>query len=177
MRTVQVDSDHVARYERVAKGVYKFTVAHAATSRPVLDGNCRAQSGELVEDAVAHFAARALAQHGGKRDRASSAFANGKPVPNAPHLPPAQVAARIAGDLDISADIPVRLIRDAFRAVSVIDGESMDSQRSRQNHAALDMGHRVLISAPDSLILAIARGEMTLTGSLRAGVTVVRVAA
>lgn len=180
MRTVQVDSDHIAKYSKTAKNVYQFTVGHAATGRPVLEGSWRSAKGDAsdqVESDVAAEARRLLLTNAVKRDEASRRFAAGKSVPNAPQLPPAQAKARAAGELDVPATLPVRLIRDAYKTVVVLDGESVDSWRSRCSSAALDIGHKVLIGAPDVLILGIARGEYTLTGSLRQGVTVVGVTA
>ncbi len=180
MRTVQVDADHTAKYEKTAKNVYAFVVMHAATGRALAEGACRVERGseaDAIARAVATQAQRRLTDVTRARETASTAFADGKPVANAPALPPAHAAARAAGDLDISAALPVKLIRDAYKTVAMIESESPDSWRSRCNHAALDIGHKVLIGAPDALILSIARGEATLTGSLRSGVTVVGITA
>jgi hypothetical protein len=175
MRTVQVDADHVAHYERAAKGVYHFRVHHAATGRHILDGDVRVTPVADVVEFVATVAALRLGEHNAKRARRSQAFAAGRSVPNAPAVPPPIEASRVAGQLNISAALPVKLIRDAYRAVGTLGGESPDSLRSRRNDAALEMGRKTLIGAPDDVILGIARGELTLNGSLRDGVTVVRV--
>lgn len=180
MRTVQVDADHLAKYSKAAKNVYQFTVAHAATGRPVLEGSWRSAKGdaaEQVESDIACEARRLLITSAVKRDEASKRFAAGKPVPSAPALPPDAEKARRAGELDIPADLPVLLIQTHYKRVAQIDGESVDSWRSRANHAALDIGRKTLIGAPDALILQIARGEVTLTGSMRTGVTIVGVPA
>lgn len=178
MRTVTVDTDHVARFERVAKGCYRFTVEHAASRRPVFEGSCKLETGTGTEDGVARHALAQLAQHSSKRVRDSQAFAAGKSVPGAPprgQLPPAQRAAVESGNLDIAASLPMKLIQDAFK-LSQIPGESVDSWRSRCNHAALDMGHKVLIGVTDAIILGIANGTMMLRGTMRGGVTVERAA-
>jgi hypothetical protein len=174
MRTVTVDTDHVARFERVAKGCYRFTVEHAASRRPVLEGSTKLSQGADAGVWVARVAAERLIQHAAKRTRDSQAFAAGKSVAGAPprsQLPPAQRGAIEAGNLDIAAEVPMKLIRDAFK-LSQIAGETVDSWRSRCNHAALDMGHQVLIGVTDEIILGIAHGKVVLRGSLRNGVTV-----
>lgn len=175
MRTVQVDGDYVAKYEKIAKNTYRFEVAHAATGRPITEGNCRTRPGSFADQTaedVASEARTALARYHAKREATSIAFADGKSVPNAPALAPVHAKSATAGELDISAELPVRLIRDAYKVAGIV-GESMESWLVRCGHAALDMGHKVLIGAPDALILAIARGELTLHGSLRSGVTIV----
>lgn len=181
MRTVVIDNDHVAQYERVAKGSYRFNILHATTGRELLSGACDTPKGASpasVEAIVRGSAAGLLSQDRSKRRRAAAAFSAGKPVPSAPLIPSAaHSGSQISPNLNISADLPVRIIRDAFRRVPMVPGESTDSWRSRCTHAALDAGHNVLIGAPDDVILGIARGELTLTGSMREGVSIVRVAA
>ncbi len=180
MRTVPVDADHVARFEKTAKNVYRFELVHAATGREVAFDSVRTPKGvdvSQVERAVVKRAAERLRLDGIQRTQASARFADGKSTANVPALPPTIEAARAAGELDIPAELPVRLIRQALNSVPGIPGESPDSWRSRSSAAALDMGRKILIGAPDELILGIARGELTLTGSLRAGVTVTPVVA
>jgi hypothetical protein len=178
MRTVTVDTDHVARFERVAKGCYRFTVEHAASNRFVLEGHTKLSPGADADKWVARIAGERLLQHGTKRIRDSQRFAAGKPVPGAPargQLPPEQRAAIEAGQLDIEASLPMKLIQDAFK-LSQIPGETMASWLSRRSHAALGMGHKVLIGVTDEIILGIAQGKIALRGSLRNGVTVEAVA-
>lgn len=171
MRTVKVDQDHVAHYQRVAKGAYSFDVVHASTSRLIAGGSCRVKPGDEAEAVVAESALKRLRLEAKKRERDSRAFADGKSVPGAPargQLPPAERAAIEAGNLDIDATLPQKLIRDAYN-VSPIAGESMTSFEERRRRAALTIGHQVLIGASDDLIIGIAMGLLKISGSLRTG--------
>lgn len=180
MRTISVDADHCARFEKTAKNVYRFAVVHTSTGRELVADSVRVPRGATpseAEIAVSSLAVARLRQTERQRLRTSARFVDGKTVANAPALSPVHAAARAAGDLDIAAEIPTMLIRQAMSTVPAIPGESPDSWRNRAATAALDMGRKVLIGAADALILGIARGELTLSGSLRTGVTVVRVGA
>ena len=177
MRTVTVNADHSARYERIAKGVYRFEVFHTATGRLVTSGDTT----QTVRDAVAFdvqvSAANALRAHEAKRERASQAFATGEAKAPADVAVPAPIEQdRLLGTYDVSASLAVKIIRDAY-ATGPLGGESYVSWHERRNNAALTAGHAVLIGVADAVILDIAQGRATLHGSLRTGVTLVAIPA
>jgi hypothetical protein len=160
MRTVQVGSDHVANYMRVAKGHYRYALIHAATRRDVADGDCRVLAGGDTETQIAAHAASRLALVDKTRVRKSTDFAAGKSVSGAPSrqdMPPPIREQLAEGKLEISAAVPQQMILDAYRTGGRV--------------SALLIGRQVLIGAADSMILAVARGEAVLQGSLTTGVT------
>ena len=178
MRTVTVNTDHSARYERIAKGVYRFDVFHTVTGRPVTTGDITAcgPTASVASD-VQVSAANALRAHEAKRERASQAFATGEAKAPADVTVPAPIEQdRLLGTYDVSAALAVKIIRDAY-ATGPLGGESYVSWHERRNNAALTAGHAVLIGVADAVILDIAQGRATLHGSLRTGVTLVAIPA
>lgn len=176
MRTVTVDSDHQARYERTSKGVYNFTVVHAATDRELGFGSCKVRQGDDVGEGVRAASARLISMEQRKRDRDSRAFVDGRHVPGAPShdaLPPVLGAEAAAGTLDIPAEIPVGIIRSAYQIAAYMC-EPPEQHLARRERSALEIGHKVLIGVSDAVILEIATGKATLRGSFRAGVELVR---
>ncbi len=158
--------------ERVTKGLYLFRVRHASTARLIVE-DCHCRPSGPVEEHVAAAARIRLRVLDIKRVGQSKAFADGKAVPDAPALPAPMEPSRAAGQLEIAAALPVAMIRDAYARVK----GSLHIDPAAPEKAALALGRQVLIGATDEQILKIARGEATLTGSLRTGVVYAEIAA
>lgn len=183
MRTVRVDDDHVVEFSKTSKDTYKYRVRHIATNRVLIDDQSvayrptftpteegRAALQSEIDRNVARAAERALRTRNSIRRDDSRAYADGKAVANAPamaEVPPAQARALADGTLDVSAGVVVYMIQTAYRAAQR-DGLSLDPKHA--DKAALTIGHQILIGATDAVILKIAHGKATLTGSLRSGV-------
>ncbi len=164
MRTTRVDDDHVARYENIGRKRYAFTVVHTTTGRVLASGVAEHEAG-TPDGTIIATARRELAALDKRRRARSMAYARGEAVADAPlakDVPPLQRAALDSpGGLEISAAMPVRIIRDAYNQIAwAVDREKR----------AIAIGREVLIGATDAQILKLARGEATLEGSLRTGV-------
>lgn len=176
MRTVRVDVDHVAKYRKVSRGTYEYTLIHALTARELRTSHCevseeaRHRGPKVVAQVIASNADDDLQLIQVERARASERFARGQAVPDAPALPtPKQQELARDGSIEVSAALPVMLIRNAFNR------QLLTVERDANERNAIAIGRQVLIGATDAQILAIARGKATLEGSLRTGVRYVEV--
>lgn len=182
MRTVKLGEDYVANFEKTSKTTFAYRVVHTATQRKILTGACTVQPGDVAEAVVETCARNDLNAHFERRRANSERYARGFDVPGAPaqsRLPPVQKQQiERSGQFAISAELPVRLIREAYQKKPVRPGLGSDPkldavERERQ---ALAVGHQVLVGATDEQILKIARGQATLVGSNLTGIAYKEVA-